>query len=337
MAARARAQEREERRRERLDKEAKDLRTVLELRAAELKARSAQLTSASEKGEKLDDALRLQKAGTDKAQEALEATKERVLKHEAELKEQQAINQQRVAENAAKQAELRKTDQEITRVRQAGQTSAKLKEAQQKRLNVIDQERDDLQQQHESLRTQATSLEREIDIEKRETAACKKQAVELRQELEELKSALEKAADSTSRQVAIAKLNASMIKTLEGDVSTYKSESTKHRKMLYQLEKEREKFGSEASSANAKFAAALEEVRRHRFCCAGQQRAEEPSRAEEWCCWGERTSGGGAEGPVVGKGVGRLRGRLRGTQPHAPAGFLTSSALPRCRRSSCAR
>ena len=34
----------------------------------------------------------------------------------------------------------------------------------------------------------------------------------------------------------------------------------RHRKMLYQLEKEREKFGSEASSANAKFAAALEEV-----------------------------------------------------------------------------
>lgn len=38
----------------------------------------------------------------------------------------------------------------------------------------------------------------------------------------------------------------------------------KHRKMLYQLEKEREKFGSEASNANAKFAAALEEVSRRR-------------------------------------------------------------------------
>merc|ERR1719240_1795071 len=35
----------------------------------------------------------------------------------------------------------------------------------------------------------------------------------------------------------------------------------KYRKMLYQLEKEREKFGAEASNANAKFAAALEEVK----------------------------------------------------------------------------
>lgn len=35
----------------------------------------------------------------------------------------------------------------------------------------------------------------------------------------------------------------------------------KQRKMLYTLEKEREKFGAEASDANAKFAAALEEVK----------------------------------------------------------------------------
>ena len=40
-----------------------------------------------------------------------------------------------------------------------------------------------------------------------------------------------------------------------------RSESMKQRKMLYSLEKEREKFGAEASDANAKFAAALEEVK----------------------------------------------------------------------------
>jgi len=146
-------------------------------------------------------------------------------------------------------------------VRQAAQQSSKLKETQQKRLNSIDQERADLSRDHETLKTQAASLEREIDIEKRETVGARKQAAELRQELEELRKALEKAADATERQVAISKLNASMIKTLEGDVGSYKQESAKHRKILYQLEKEREKFGSEASSANAKFASALEEVK----------------------------------------------------------------------------
>ena len=61
-------------------------------------------------------------------------------------------------------------------------------------------------------------------------------------------------------QVAIAKLNQKMIKDLEGESSGFKSESMKQRKILYTLEKEREKYGAEASDANAKFAAALEEV-----------------------------------------------------------------------------
>lgn len=51
-----------------------------------------------------------------------------------------------------------------------------------------------------------------------------------------------------------------MIKDLETEISGFKSESMKQRKMLYTLEKEREKYGAEASDANAKFAAALEEA-----------------------------------------------------------------------------
>jgi len=83
----------------------------------------------------------------------------------------------------------------------------------------------------------------------------------VRGELDELRNALDKAADSTQRQVAITRLNQKMIKDLEGEITGFKSESMKQRKMLYTLEKEREKFGAEASDANAKFGAALEEVK----------------------------------------------------------------------------
>ena len=59
----------------------------------------------------------------------------------------------------------------------------------------------------------------------------------MREELEELRTALDKAADSTARQVAITKLNQRMIKDLEGEIASFKSESAKQRKMLYTLEK----------------------------------------------------------------------------------------------------
>jgi hypothetical protein len=60
--------------------------------------------------------------------------------------------------------------------------------------------------------------------------------------------------------VAITNLNQKMIKDLEAEISGFKSESMKQRKMLYTLEKEREKYGAEASDANAKFGTALEEA-----------------------------------------------------------------------------
>ena len=47
----------------------------------------------------------------------------------------------------------------------------------------------------------------------------------------------------------------------QAEINMYKSESAKQRKIVHHLEKERERFGTEASDAGAKFVAALEEVK----------------------------------------------------------------------------
>lgn len=229
------------------------MRSVLELRAAEMKARSAQLATAMDKETKLEAMINSQRVHTDQALQELEGTKYRLSQAEGELKERQAANSAKVAENNELSEELKRVDQEISAQRSAAHKATKNKDALQKRLNVIDQERSDLKKDQESLKTQAVSLEREVELERREIAAARKQAVELQQEMEELRKALDKSADATQRQIAITKLNASMIKTLETDIGGHKQDSMKHRKTLYRLEKEREKFGAEASNANAKF------------------------------------------------------------------------------------
>jgi chromosome segregation ATPase len=254
-------QERELRRRERLEKEAKDIRTVMEMRATELKARAQQLEQATTKQGALDEQLRTQKGRTDKMVRELNASKDKLSKAENELKEQLSLNQTKVAENNQAQIELRKTDSEISQLYQEIMRATKQKDGTLKKLKTIDSERDALKRERETILSQTAGLEREIEIEKREASAAKQQAEEIRAELKELEQALGKADDSTARQVAITKLNLRMIKDLEGEIGAFKSESAKQRKMLYTLEKEREKFGAEASDANAKFAAALEEVK----------------------------------------------------------------------------
>ena len=91
-----------------------------------------------------------------------------------------------------------------------------------KKLKTVEVERIAVQRESETIRSQAASLNREIDIEVKETLSAKTQAAEVRAELEELNEALDKAADSTQRQVAIAKLNQKMIKDLEAEISAFK-------------------------------------------------------------------------------------------------------------------
>ena len=50
-------------------------------------------------------------------------------------------------------------------------------------------------------------------------------------------------------------------RNLELEISGYKAEAHKQRKMIFLLEKDGEKYGAEASDANAKFATSLEEVK----------------------------------------------------------------------------
>jgi len=233
----------------------------MEMRATELKARAAQLEAATAKMEALGETLKVQKSKTDKTVRELDHAKTRLLKSETDLKEQLALNQTKQVENQARSSELRKTDSDIASLYQEVSRATKLKDAQLKRLKVIDSERQALKRESETIRGQALSLDREIEAENKEAAAAGVAAVEVRSELDDLKQALDKAADSTQRQVAITKLNQKMIKDLETEISGFKSESMKQRKMLYTLEKEREKYGAEASDANAKFAAALEEVK----------------------------------------------------------------------------
>ena len=151
------------RRRERLEKEAKDIRSVMDMRATELKARAAQLEAAAAKVDVLGDNLKVQKTRTCRMVCVLEhgtmppmehahhlawmrrcpaqtrdldLAKERLLKSESEVKEQISLNQAKTAENQMRATELRKADADIAALYQEVSRATQLKDAQLKRLKV---------------------------------------------------------------------------------------------------------------------------------------------------------------------------------------------------------
>jgi chromosome segregation ATPase len=184
-----------------------------------------------------------------------------VVSQEGLLKEQHAARQAQLAENAEVSAAVKRKDEEVTHERQEAQRQLKKKEQEIKKLKLSEDAALDLESLHSNLLGQADQLQREIEIEKKEHAAESRNAAEVRREIEEIDRGIGSTNDLTQRQVDIVRLNATMIKQLEGEINLYKSESMKQRKIVHHLEKERERFGAEASDAGAKFVAALEEVK----------------------------------------------------------------------------
>lgn len=61
-----------------------------------------------------------------------------------------------------------------------------------------------------------------------------------------------KAAGATQKQLHLVKLHEQSKKNLEQEISNYKDEAQKQRKIIYQLEKERDRYINEASDLTQK-------------------------------------------------------------------------------------
>jgi len=72
---------------------------------------------------------------------------------------------------------------------------------------------------------------------------------------------LVKAAGSNQKVIDQVKVHENTRKNLEQEIGGYKAEAHKQRKMIFLLEKEGEKYGSEAAEASTKYQQALEEVK----------------------------------------------------------------------------
>lgn len=98
-----------------------------------------------------------------------------------------------------------------------------------------------------------TAMEREIELSKKHLETERKKQEEMMRERDILNKLKTQAENSTQQQMNIIKINENTKRNLEQEIQGYKVEAQKQMKALYQLEKEREKYGSEASDATSKY------------------------------------------------------------------------------------
>lgn len=253
--------ERETRKKERMEKEMKELKLALEARQLEIKQKQAMVASADEQLARLQVVLKEANQATERVQKEYNLLSEKSQKLHHDLEEQIHNNTQLLAENSQRQVELKVKDDEINQIKQEATRVNKFRETTLNKMKNLEKQKDEVEKARDTMRTEITSLEREIEGQRRGLEQERKKQEELLRERDILNKLKTQAENATQRQVDLVKINENTKRNLEQEVQGYRIEAQKQQKLIYQLEKEREKYGLEASDANSKYMQALEEVR----------------------------------------------------------------------------
>ena len=101
----------------------------------------------------------------------------------------------------------------------------------------------------------------ELEASKKQAEQDRKAIDELVRERDILNKNMLKAAANTQKQLNLVKLHEQSKKNLEQEIQNYKEEAQKQRKIIYQLEKERDRYINEASDLTQKVLQHMEDVK----------------------------------------------------------------------------
>ena len=137
----------------------------------------------------------------------------------------------------------------------------KLRETIQRRLQQVEEQKLEIEKERDTSKHKISSLELDLDQMRKTLDANKKKQDDLVRERDILSKNLLKATNATDKQAGLVKLHEASKKSLEQEIQIYREEASKQRKIIYQLEKERDKYVNETSELTQKVLQHMDEVK----------------------------------------------------------------------------
>ncbi|XP_054546374.1 cilia- and flagella-associated protein 58-like [Talpa occidentalis] len=244
---------RETRKKEKLEKELKQIQTDMDTRQSEIKALQQYVQKSKEELQRLEQQLKEQKILNERAAKELEQFQMRNSKLQQENEQHSLLCEQLSQENQQKALELKAKEDEVHQMRLDIGKLNKIREQIHKKLRLIEEQKSDVEQNKETLKNQIVGLERELETSKKQAELDKKAMDELLRERDILNKNMLKAVNATQKQIDLVKLHEQAKRNLEEEIQNYKDEAQKQRKIIFQLEKERDRYINEASDLTQKF------------------------------------------------------------------------------------
>ncbi|XP_064600239.1 cilia- and flagella-associated protein 58-like [Liolophura sinensis] len=253
--------QRENRKRDKMERELKQTKAELDARSSEIKTMQVQIERYKQDHSKLDQQLKEQRILNERAIKDTEILNARFQKLQNDYEVQISMADQLAQENQSKALDLKQKEDETNALKTETQRVNKVRENIQRKLRAVEDQKVDVEQQKETLKGQIIGLERELEASKKQAETDKKAIDDLVRERDILNKNMLKAAAATQKQLHLVKLHEQSKKNLEQEIQNYKEEAQKQRKIIYQLEKERDRYINEASDLTQKVLQHMEDVK----------------------------------------------------------------------------
>ncbi|KFW76498.1 Coiled-coil domain-containing protein 147, partial [Manacus vitellinus] len=243
---------REARKKEKMEIELTNLLAEMDKKQDEIQNLQQQIERNKEEQLKMEVHLREQKNLNEKASKELEQLKMKNQKLMQENEQHSAMFDEVMKDVSQKTTQLKEREDEATQMRLEISKLNKTRDVIQNKLRAAEEQKVDAENEKGMLKNQISRLEKELESAKKQSEIDKRATDGLMRERDMLNQNLIKATNATQKQINLVKLHEQSKQNLEAEIQNYKIEAQKQRKIIYQLEKERDGFINETSELKEK-------------------------------------------------------------------------------------
>ncbi|XP_074401289.1 cilia- and flagella-associated protein 58 isoform X3 [Zonotrichia albicollis] len=243
---------REMRKKEKVETELKNLQAEIDKKQAEVQKLQQQIEDDKEEQLKIENNLKEQKTLNEKAGKELEQLKMKYQKLSQDNEQQTAMLDDVMKDIGKKTAQLKEIEDESAHMSLEISKLSKMRDVLQNKLRTAEEQKVDAENEKSLLKNQIIRLEKELETGKKQADTDRRAIDGLVRERDMLNQNLIKAANANQKQIDLMKFHEQSKQNLETEIQDCKIEAQKQRKIIYQLEKERESFIKELSELKEK-------------------------------------------------------------------------------------
>lgn len=250
-----------ERQKDLMEKELKQCQNDSDDKGTEIKSLQNQMMKKKDENTTLSAQVKDLKLSAERSNKENRLLETRFNRLQGEYQAQADVADQLAADIQKKMSELKSRDDEIGKLKQEMARLKTMREAVQRKLQNSEEARVEIEQKRDTLKSQLIALEKDRERLLKIHELDKKHVDELARERDILNKNFLKASAATSKQLDLVRLHEQNKKNLEQEIASYRDESAKQRKIIFQLEKEREKYINETSDLNHRLNNLMEDIK----------------------------------------------------------------------------